>query len=294
MRAAWSGALVLVAACDAASPALGRDAALQVLGAQWRPGPEPESASGPTVDDVGLLRATFRRDGDGQRIVGTLAPSATAVWIGLEGDIGGWSVTAGPPGVDAPTQPAFAVEAAVTAAAAPGPHRLRFMAIDGAGQPGRVRGELIVAEDEPAPAGELVVSLVWDGAADLDLHVVAPDGGEAWSGDPNTWEPPPPGTPVDPNAWRAGGLLTRDGNAGCRRDPRPREDVVWSVPPPSGRYVVRVDARAMCGAPVAYYYVTVRRGEQIAAAAAGVATPDDTLLPHGAGAGVTVADVELP
>jgi hypothetical protein len=266
-----------------------------VTGAQWRPGPEPEpEPAGPEIEDVALLRQTFQRDGASQRLSGAMAPAATAVWIGLEGDVGGWVVTAGPPSVDAPRSPSFAVEAAVTTAAAPGPQRLRFLAIDSDGRVGRPRAELIVAEDEPPPDGELVVSLVWDGAADLDLHVVAPDGGEAWSGDPNTWEPPPPGTPVDPDAWRTGGLLTRDGNAGCQRDARPREDVVWSRPPPAGRYRVRVDARAMCGAPVAYYYVTVRRGDGILAAAAGVATPDDTLLPHGAGAGVTVVDLELP
>ncbi len=66
------------------------------------------------------------------------------------------------------------------------------------------------------------------------------------------------------------------------------------MPPPSGRYVVRVDACAMCGAPVAYYAVTLRRGDAVVASAAGVATPDDALAPHGAGAGQTLLDVVVP
>ena len=56
------------------------------------------------------------------------------------------------------------------------------------------RHDRVVAIDAPPPDGELVVGLHWDGAADLDLHVVDPDGDEAWSGDPNTWQRPPPGS----------------------------------------------------------------------------------------------------
>ena len=293
MRALLVAALAL-AACDAASAELGREAGLQVRGGQWRPGPPPEAAGGPAVNDVLLLRQQFERDGDSQRVTGALGAGATGVWLGLDGDVGGWIVTAGAPSVDTPDQPSLGADVAVTAAQPAGPAALVVIATDAAGRAGPRREVAILAEDEPPPAGELVVTLAWDGAADLDLHVVAPDGGEAWSGDPNTWEPPPPGTPVDPDAWRSGGLLDRDGNAACHRDARPREDVTWSMPPPAGRYLVRVDARAMCGAPVAYYYVAIHRGDAVVASAAGVATPDDALAPHGAGAGQTLLDVVLP
>lgn len=294
MRAAAALGLIAIAACDVASPDLGREAALQVRGAQWRPGPPPDDVGGPTVDDVALLRQTLVRDADDQRVAGALGVGATAAWIGLDGDVGGWIVTAGAPSVDTPTSPSLAAALALTVAAPLGPATLRVIAIDEAARPGPARAVAIVAADAPPPTGELVVTLEWDGAADLDLHVVAPDGGEAWSGDPNTWEPPPPGTPVDPNAWRSGGILDRDGNAACHRDARPREDVIWTMPPPRGRYVVRVDARAMCGAPVAYYAVTLRRGDAVVASAAGVATPDDALAPHGAGAGQMLLDVVVP
>lgn len=294
MRAVILAAAVVLAGCDVASSALGRDAMLQVDGAQWRPGPRPDDDGGPTVSEVLLRRPTVVRDGLGQRVTGALAPSATGLWLGADGDVGGWIVTADAPSVERPGDPSFAVDLAVTAAARLGSLALDAVAVDASGRAGPVLTTAILVEDAPPPTGELVVALAWDGRADLDLHVIAPDGGEAWSGDPNTWEPPPPGTPIDPLAWRTGGLLDHDGNAGCRRDARPSEHVVWSVPPPAGRYVVRVDTRALCGDAVAYYAVALYRQGALLASASGVATSDDALGAHGAGAGVTLLDVVVP
>jgi hypothetical protein len=284
----------LLGACVGASAELGHEAQLQVAGAQWRPGPPPDDEAGPPVLDVALPRLTFVRDGASQRLAGTLAPGATAAWVGLDGDSGGWIITAGSPSVDAPTAPTLTAEAAITPSTALGPQVLRVIAIDEQAQPGPARSIMILVEDVPPPPGTLVVSLAWQGRADLDLHVIAPDGGEAWSGDPNTWEPPPPGTPIDPDAWRAGGLLDRDGNAACHRDARPRENVVWTAAPPPGRYRVRVDARSLCGDAVAYYDVALFRDGAPIASGRGVATPADVELPHGAGAGLTLLDIVLP
>jgi hypothetical protein len=144
----------------------------------------------------------------------------------------------------------------------------------------------LVANAAPPPAGELVIGLDWDGVADLDLHVLDPLGGEAWSDDPNTWVPPPPGEPVDPTAYLTGGILDHDGNANCHRDGRPAEHVIWRMPPPAGTYLVRVDARSMCGGPAAAWYVAAYRNATLLSAARGVATGDDVQQPHGAGAGV--------
>ncbi len=296
MRRRWRLVTVAVAlaGCDAASSELGRDALLQVDGAQWRPGPAPTARGGPTVEAVTVVRTQLLRDTDGQRISGALGGGATAVWIGLDGDDGGWIVTAGPPSIDTPSLPSFAATIAIAAAVPLGPASVRFLAIDGGSRPGPAAVETFLVEDLPPPSGELVVALGWDGPADLDLHVVAPDGGEAWSGDPNTWEPPPPGTPIDPDAWRGGGLLDRDANAACRRDARPREHVIWTRPPPSGRYLVRVDARSLCGAASAYFYAALYRGDLLIASGEGLATPDDVLQPHGAGSGITVLAVDVP
>jgi len=98
MRAVILAAAVVLAGCDVASSALGRDAMLQVDGAQWRPGPRPDDDGGPTVSEVLLRRPTVVRDGLGQRVTGALAPSATGLWLGADGDVGGWIVTADAPG----------------------------------------------------------------------------------------------------------------------------------------------------------------------------------------------------
>jgi hypothetical protein len=138
-----------------------------------------------------------------------------------------------------------------------------------------------------------VISLVWDGRADLDLHVVDAEGGEAWSDKVNTMKPPVPGEPVDPLEFQKHGILDHDGNKACRRDGRPNENVIWTMPPPAGNYVVRVDTRAMCGAPAAAWYVAAYRNGELIGAARGLSSPDDTLAPHGAGAGVTALRFSL-
>ena len=294
MRAAALALLALVA-CDAASSDPARDALLQVAGAQWRPGPAPDAEGGPAVERVLTQRPTLARDTTGQRLTGTLAAGATALWLGLDGDDGGWIVPAGLTTADVPDLPSFGADVALGADAPLGPITLRLIAVADGERPGAATTIDLVADEVPPPAGELVFALGWDGPADLDLHVVAPDGGEAWSGDPSTWEPPPPGTPPDPDAWRSGGLLDHDANGECRRDPRPREHVVWTRPPPAGRYTVRVDARSLCGGAGAYYYVAAYRAGSATplAAAAGLATADSVLLPHGAGAGVTAFELDL-
>jgi len=87
----------------------------------------------------------------------------------------------------------------------------------------------LIASGPPGPpAGALVVSLEWDTEADLDLHVVTPDGVEIWAGNINSYQAPPPGTPVDPAAWQAGGILDLDSNAGCVIDGR---QIWWDVRP---------------------------------------------------------------
>ncbi|MDB4955326.1 MAG: hypothetical protein JWO36_2895, partial [Myxococcales bacterium] len=131
-----------------------------------------------------------------------------------------------------------------------------------------------------------------------------PLGHEAWSGDPNTWQPPPPGQPADPDAWRTGGILDHDGNRDCHRDGAPSEHVIWKtrigtngpVAPiiPAGQYTVRVDTRSMCSDASAGWYVAAYTNGTLLEAVRGVSTPDDVQQPHGANAGVTALRVTLP
>ncbi|HLL22355.1 MAG TPA: hypothetical protein VK427_09500 [Kofleriaceae bacterium] len=295
MRITW---LLVLTACDAASPDPGRTAELQVEGAQFRPGAFPRADGGPATLALSTRSSMLIVDRFDGQLRGILEPHARAAAIGIAGDDDAWIVVAGPPDLDSPGQPTAKASFGLAASFPAGPFTLQLAAADEHGRFGEPQTTTVVALDELPPAGELVVGLYWEGRADLDLHVVDPLGGEAWSDDPNTYVPPPPGTPVDPEAYKAGGILDRDGNKDCRRDGRPREHVIWRRPPPTGNYVVRVDARAMCGDEIASWYAVAMRGGEVLGQARGIATRDDVLVDQDtngrAGAGVHAFGFTLP
>jgi hypothetical protein len=216
----------------------------------------------------------------------TLEGPARAAVVGIEGSDGTWIIRAGAPGADTPGLPSARAVFGVTRGFPPGPFTLQVAASDEDGRFGPAVSTEMMALLEPPPEGTLAIGLVWDSAADLDLHVVDALGGEAWADDPNTWVPPPPGEPIDPQELRRHGILDRDANQDCRRDGRPSEYVVWTVEPPPGEYLVRVDARAMCGDAIAHWSVAAYRAGELIGAARGASTPEDVAQPHGAGAGV--------
>jgi len=293
--------LLALAACDAASSDPGLGAPLYLAGGQFRPGAFPAATGGPATESVQTLHATVVVDENRETLSAVLDPAAHAAIVGLAGDQGAWILPAGPPDFDTPGK--ATLHAGYAVSTTPGPLTILVAAVAADGRIGEPASADVVALDAPAPDGVLVVSLQWQGRADLDLHVVDPDGNEAWSGDPNTWKKPI--GPSDPNAYLTGGMLDHDGNAGCTRDGAPSEDVVWAqhmtpsgttidpiVPP--GEYTVRVDARSLCGDPSAAWGVTVYSSGEVLAAARGIATPDDvTYQPHGAGAGVTALHFAL-
>ncbi len=289
--AAW---LFAMAACDAVSPDPGLGALLQVEGAQFRPGPFPADDGGPAAVAVTSGHSEITIGKLGEPLRGVLEPAARGAVIGIDGADGTWLLPAGVPDLDTPGLATVRAGYGVADDFPPGPFVLRVAASDEHGRFGASATTMIVANEQPPPEGELVIGLYWDSAADLDLHVVDPLGGEAWSDDPNTWQPPPPGEPVDPEAYKAGGILDHDGNKGCRREGRPNEHVIWTMPPPSGDYVVRVDARSLCGDASAAWYVAAYRSGEVLAAARGITTPADVLEPHGAGAGTLAVRFELP
>jgi hypothetical protein len=274
------------AACNGASPDPGLGAWLQVAGAQYRPGPFPDDTGGPPAIDVQTRRSLILIDRLAEPLDATLAADAHAAVIGVLGSEGAWIVRAGPPDFDTPGLPSAKAMFGVAAGFPPGPFTLLVAASGEDGRFGAPASAEIVALHADPPAAPLAIGLVWDGAADLDLHVVDPLGGEAWSDDPNTYVPPPPGEPIDPEEYKRHGILDRDANQDCRRDGRPSEYVSWSLPPPAGEYVVRVDARSMCGDAVAYWSVVAYRGGELIASVRGSSVPEDTALPHGAGAGL--------
>lgn len=293
MRSA--GALVaLLGACDAASSDPALDAVFRVENAQFREGPFPADEGGPATVAVSTLSTRVEIASRTEQVRGVLEPGARAAVIGIEGFDGTWLVPAGVPGLDTPGFPTASAVFRLAEDFVAGPFVLQLAAADDDGRFGPRATTMLVAAERPPPTGELVIALSWSGAADLDLHVVAPDGGEAWSGKPNTMKPPVPGEPVDPEEYKKHGRLDHDGNQDCRREPSPNENVIWTMSPPAGEYIVRVDARSMCGAPIANWSVAVYRNDVLidGAAVRGTSTQDDVVrlpLPpaqwHGAGAG---------
>jgi len=93
--------------------------------------------------------------------------------------------------------------------------------------------------------------------------------------------------------WRTGGRLDFDSNENCILDGRREENVFWPVEPPHGRYIVRVDTFSLCGQPGARFGVTVNRNGQIVAQAEGRSVETDTRGPHGAGAGLTMLELDV-
>ncbi|MEO8703190.1 MAG: hypothetical protein ABI867_24300 [Kofleriaceae bacterium] len=283
--------VLALVACTGVSPDPGLTAQLQVQGAQFRPGPFPADEGGPATLALATTHQTMLIGRFLDSFDGTLDPGARAAVFGIEGQDDAWLVTAGAPDFDTPGSPSAKARFGLAADFPPGPVTFVMAAADASGRFGPATRTDVIAALEPPPDGELVIELAWQGRADLDLHVIDALGGEAWSDDPNTFDPPI-GEPVDPLEFRNHGILDHDGNKDCRRDAHPTEHVVWTVPPPPGDYVVRVDTPAMCGDPSAVWYVAAYRKQLdgtllLLGSATGVATQDDVLQPRGRGAGVT-------
>jgi hypothetical protein len=140
----------------------------------------------------------------------------------------------------------------------------------------------------------LVISLHWDREADLDLHVVDPNGVEIYKRNINSYELPPPGEPVDPTAWQQGAMLDFDSNAACVMDGRRRENVIWKNEPPAGHYVVRVDTFSLCEEAFANWSVDVFKNGASRASASGQGGPADEMTAHDRGAGVLALEFDWP
>lgn len=251
------------------------------------------TSAGPQVLALNLSRSAVARGDSALHLSGSLAPSANAVALWLDGDRGFWLLPAGLPDVTIPDALTFAVTAAIARDAPLGPRALQVAALSAEGVAGAATGAALELLPRPEPAGELVVTLRWDTAADLDLHVVDGTGVEIWARNPNSWQAAP-GAPPDPNAWQQGGLLDLDSNGNCVIDGRDEENVAWRAAPPRGHYLVRVDTFSLCAQPVAHWTVELRRHGALETTVRGVSTEASTRPPHELGAGVTALEFEVP
>jgi hypothetical protein len=297
MRAHVAVAVAAVAfgvACSGASSDPGYGDPLQIPNAQYRPGSFPEPTGGPDTVSFTTVRSFALIGEVREQLNGLVGPTAHGAIVGVQGGDGSWILTAGPPSFESGSAVGTVGAGFGIATDEPaGPLTLEMAAVDGDGHVGAPRTVELTAEPVPPPTGALVVGLVWDTNADLDLHVIDPSGSEAFTGHPNTIDRPDPMTcecnPNDPAPFYDGGILDHDGNFDCTRDGNPSEHVIWQAMPERGKYTVRVEARAMCGAPSSPWYVEVFDDTgALLHAARGVSTQDDvTFGSHGPGAGVT-------
>lgn len=111
--------------------------------------------------------------------------------------------------------------------------------------------------------GDVQVTVQWNSAADIDLHVIDPDGEEIYF--VNTTS-------------QSGGELDVDANAGCGSQmPRPVENVFWPRGgAPRGSYQVSVVYFAECeGSGATDYQVTIKLNEQVFDTIRGTLAQDD-------------------
>jgi hypothetical protein len=121
--------------------------------------------------------------------------------------------------------------------------------------------------------GAVQVSVAWNTASDVDLHLVQPNGEEIYYGD---------------DVSTSGGTLDLDSNAGCSIDGKQQENITWPTgSPPRGTYTVRVDYWDSCAVTGSTnYVVTVRVQGQAVKTYTGTFTGGGDQ--GGAGAGATV------
>ena len=287
-------ALAALAGCGARSADPGLSADLQVQGGTFAAGALPAPSTGPAVTSLQFSDAHVFAGESDRPLLGSLDPSATAVLLALDGDRGYWIVGAGVPTTDAPTLPTFDVRLAFSRLIQSGARQLLAEAVDGAGHAGAPSMFALDVSGASLPSGPMVIHLAWNDDADLDLHVIDPDGAEIWSRHPTGYEPPPPPALPDPNGPANAPFLDGDSNSGCVIDGRDQENVIWTQAPASGHYIVRVDAASLCGLPYADWRVDRVVDGSVVGSAGGEALDSDTRGTHDAGDGRTALEFDVP
>ena len=288
--------VLVLGGCGGLEADLGANALMRVSEATFVARDLPGAGNGPEVISAITQTNTFRPGEVSKPLGGTLDADATAVLVGLRGDVGHWRVVAAPPQVNQPLQPTFDLRLDFSTSLLRDNAEIVLHAVDAQGNVGPAQNVTLQQAQSQAPEGELVFSLRWDRDADLDLKVITPDEVEISARNPNSAQPPQPGLPPSPEALAAGGRLDRDSNAQCTIDGVRHENILWTQSPPPGRYKVLIDTFSMCGQASARWRLEARRGQELIAEAAGVSTPLDAQQGRGQGAGLLALtlDVEAP
>jgi hypothetical protein len=256
--------LAVACADEAADPDPGLHLKLRVADAQLIRGQLAPDGGGPAVTFVERPEPQIRRGQGDVGLRGRLAPGGVAVHIQLEGDPDHWVRPAAFFDDIVNTELVWSaqlefspdIQNSTTAV-------VLVQAADDAGRFGPVSSTRYELLPDPPPS-ELTVALAWDRPADLDLHLVTPDGIDINPKNVNSFVPAPPGQVDPPDAWRDGAILDFDSNQECRIDGRQIERVTYqNIPPGPGTYRVFVTLFASCGESVVSFRVAVIRSGEV-------------------------------
>lgn len=260
-RAALAGLLLAPTSCEESPslPGMGLGQQVRVRGAQLQRGGLPEPAGGPAVTQVLMPQGVVRRGEGTVQLGGRLGPAGVSVLVHAVGDPDHWQVA--PAGFDfvVSDELLFGTELEFSHAIAADTVQVQLQAVDRQGRAGPIASREFEMRDQ-VPPSMLLVSLAWDAPVDLDLHVELPTGVVVGAKNINTYEPIP-GMVSPPDGATLGGYHDFDSNQQCMLDLRNRENVVWEITPPPGRYRVFVELFSACDAAAVNLEVAALSGE---------------------------------
>lgn len=267
--AVWLAAAALLGGCSGEPLTPGFGEPLRIAEAQFREGDLPGlppltveelnggvKAESPTVVSVSLGNALIPPREPGRSLSGLASEDSAAIGVRFA-DLGSgyWLLPTGSPDPVSDGALEWRFRAAFGEDAPAGRHELLLAAIDGDGRAGNQVGLTLCLLPEIPDNGnacnpatrppDLVVSLGWDSAVDLDLRVITPDG--------KVVDPKHPTTAVEGTDGKVDlttegiGALDYDSQAGCTPDGRRRESLVFQSSPPPGTYLVYAGLFDACG-----------------------------------------------
>jgi hypothetical protein len=240
---------LFVTGCDAQATAdRGYAARLRVQDAQFVEGAMPADRGGPKLTFVDLRDTNVQAGDRSNPLLGRAAGTTFAIYVGVPGDVGYWTLPVGLPDEANPGELQFRAVLDYGRKLPPGPMVIHVQAADVSGVPGPVStARLRVLSD--VPDATLLFTLEWDADVDADLIVVDPTGVKVDAKNIASVDPPRPGQPTTggDEAWRNGAVLDLDSNANCQIDGRRRENIFWQRTPPQGRYLVYAALHSTCG-----------------------------------------------
>ncbi len=278
MTRACALSFALLCGCSGEPQRVGLDEPFTVRNGVFREGalpgapPSDGGTTAPTITAAESAGALVSPGQAGKVYLGRATPEAYAVGVRLDDlGTGWWMIPVGGADPSFNNELTWQLTADFGGRVAPGLHRMRFVALDGAGRGGTQRDlrvcvlpeipDNLRACDPTLAPPEAVISLAWDTDADLDLVVVAPDGRVIDARHPTTAAPVGASVPAERLRDPSTGVLDRNSNGACVLDRIRRENLVWQGAPQPGVWRAYVNLFDACRQTAARFRLSVwKRG----------------------------------